>query len=186
MTAAQLQQVIASIYPAAVTASTSTYTMAVDTSGNATIALWNNTLGTEPTTAQLTAALTALQLAAAQQSQIATLDASYNGNRYGAPVAITSGSTTLTFPTDTATQMNVMGLLAAYGLPNSVAVPTGGIPLQDNSGTTQTLTLAQVQQLAGAIANQSISAWQTLDSLQAQVSAATTIAAVQAIVWPAN
>jgi hypothetical protein len=184
MTAAQLQQAVASIYPSVTGPSSSTYTVVTDSSGNATISLWNNAQGAQPTAAQLTAAYNTALLNAAQATQLTTITASYNTNRYGAPVSVTSGTTTLTFPTDTLTQTNIIGLLVAYGLPNAQAAPAGGVPLKDASGNVQSLTVAQLQQLAGAIAAQSISAWQTYVSLEAQINAATTVAAVQAITWP--
>jgi len=48
------------------------------------------------------------------------------------------------------------------------------------------LTYAQLQSLAQAMATQSMTAWQTVQGLAAQVMAATTVAAVQAVVWPAS
>ncbi len=178
MTLTELQQAILSIYPTAVYPST--YTVAVDTSGNATIALWNNSIGVQPTATQLADALAVLEVKPAQTAQLATLLASYNAQRYGAPVPIVSGTTTWSFPTDTLTQTNVMGYLVAF---NAATTPAGGLPLQDVNGTVQMLTYAEMQALALAIGTQSIAAWQKLKTLEAEVMAATTVAAVQAIVW---
>lgn len=183
MTLSQLQQAVTYLFPTAVYPTT--YTATVDSSGNATIALWNNTLGAQPTTDQLTTALAASQLAQAKTTQNALVTDSYNTARYGTPVSISVSGVTLTFPVDVVTQQNVMGYLCAYGLPNASAMPVGGVPLQDASNSVQMLTLPDLQNLAGVIANQSASAWTTMNSLLNQIAAATTVTAAQAIVWPA-
>jgi hypothetical protein len=180
MTLIQLQQCVQAIYPAAIYPAN--YSATVDTSGNATINLWNNAIGVQPTAAQLTAQLAAMQLAQAQTAQTAVLTAAYTTARYGTPVSLASGSpaTTLSFPTDTLTQSNIMGYLVAFTAANAPAQ----MPLQDASGNVQMLTYAQLQTLAQSMATQSMTAWQTLQGLITQVLAATTVAAVQAIVWP--
>jgi hypothetical protein len=180
MTLTDLQAALAYLYPAASMPGANNWSLATDAQGNASILLWNNTLGTQPTTDQLATALTATQTAAARVTQIATLTASYGKARYGTPVSLTVGSTTLTFPTDTATQTNVTGYLVAFTATNAPAQ----MPLQDSSQTVQMLTYAELQTLAQAIANESISAFTTLVNLTAQVDAAATVAAVQAITWP--
>lgn len=188
MTSAQIVQVLKVLYPTALQGND--YTLTVDSSGNAAIALWSTTLGTPPgtppTPAALQAALDSQTLSQAVAAQTATIMAAYNANRYGAPVSISNGTSTLTFPTDALTQQNIAYLLVAFGLPNAVAAPSAGMPLEDSSGNVQMLTVPQLQQLAGAIANQSITAWLTLKNLLAQVNAATTVAAVQAVVWPSS
>lgn len=185
MTVQQLQAAVASLFPAA--KYPGSYTMSVDTSGNATIALWDNTLGAEPTTAQLSAALTAMQLAAAQQTQISTVTSAYEAARFGATVSITSGSNTMTFPTDPTTQTNISGLLQGYIADaarngSNPKLPTT-MPLEDSSKTVQSLTQAQLQDLAVLIVQESVTAFNKYKSLVAQINAATTIPAVQAIVW---
>jgi len=180
MTLIQLQQCVQAIYPAAIYPAN--YSAVVDGSGNATIGLWNNAIGVQPTAAQLTAQLAAMQLAQAQSTQIALLTAAYTTARYGTPVSLVSGATTLSFPTDTLTQSNIMGYLVAFTSANAPAA----MPLQDASEKVQTLTYAQLQSLAQAMATQSMTAWQTVQGLAAQVMAATTVAAVQAVVWPAS
>jgi hypothetical protein len=182
MTTTELQQALAYLFPTAAVPGASNWTLTTDANGNASIVLWNNSLGTQPTIAQLTTALTACQVQQAQTAQNVTLQAAYTKARYGTPVTLTSGSTMLTFPTDTATQTNVMGYLTAFTSANAPAQ----MPLQDASETIQMLTFAQLQTLAQTIATESISAYSTLVSLSAQVAAATTVAAVQAVTWPTS
>lgn len=179
MTLAELQQAVAFLFAAAVYGQS--YTAAVDASGNATIALWNNALGAQPDATALSTALSGAQLAAAKTAQMETLVSAYSAARYGTPVTVTSGSTTLSFPADQATQMNVSGYLVAYASPNT---PPASMPLADVNGVAQSVTYAELQQMAKAIADQSVSAFNQLQTLQAQVAAATTISAVQAVVWP--
>jgi hypothetical protein len=177
MTLLQLQQVLAILFPNAAPGS---WQVTTDTFGNASIALWNNSIGAQPTAAQLTAALASVQLQQTQAAQVATLNASYQTARYGTPVTLISGTATLSFPTDVATQTNVTGYLVAFTATTAPAT----MPLQDVNGVTQQVTYAQLQTLAASIATQSITAYTTLEGLLAQVGAATTAAAVQAIVWP--
>ncbi len=179
MTLQQLQSSIAYLFPSA--APNVSYTTVVDSTGNATIALWNNALGAQPTTAQLTSALATVELAPSKAAQITTLDSSYQTARYNTPVTITSTTkASWVFPTDASTQTSIMGYLAAF---DASDWPSAGLPLQDSSGTVQTTQYADVKAIAQAIANQSVAVWQKLQTLIAQVNAATTVAAVQAIVW---
>ena len=158
------------------------YTMVVDVNGNATIGLWDNTLGTQPTTDQLAAASLTLQLSPAKLAQTAVLEAAYNKARYGAPVTITASSgTSVTFPTDSATQFNVVGYRSAY---DQTDWPADGVPLQDATGAVPLLTCADMKTLAKTIAEQSRLAWVTMMGLVTQVNAATTLDAVNAVNWP--
>lgn len=139
MTLAELQQAVLYLVPKAVYSQS--YTAAVDSSGSATIALWDNSLGAQPDATALATALTAAQLAQAKTAQAATLGAAYNAARYGTPVAVTSGSTTLTFPADQATQLNISGYLVAYASPNT---QPASMPLADVDGVAQRVTYAQL------------------------------------------
>jgi hypothetical protein len=179
MTSNDLQAAIAYIYPAV--KYPGSYTMVVDVTNNATIGLWDNTVGIQPTVDQLAAASLALQLNPAKLTQIATLETAYATARYGTPVTITSAaSASLTFPTDTYTQSNVIGYLVAY---DATDWPSTNVPLQDASGAIQMLAFADMKLLAKTIADSSMTVWQHLMTLLGQVEAATTVAAVQAIVW---
>lgn len=182
MTQTDLQNAVAAIYPNIVYPGS--YTIVLDTSGNASIGLWNNSVGPQPTVAQLTAALAQIPLTQAQTAQNAALLTSYNMARYGTTATITpaAGGAALTFPTDPSTQQNIIGYLVAF---NATDAPAQ-MPLADANNAAQMLTYADIQALAKLIATQSIAVWQTLKSLQAQVATATTIAAVQAVVWPSH
>lgn len=181
MTSVDLQTAIAHLYPGA--PSPSGYTITVDSAGNATIASWTPDLagGPEPTATELAAALTAAQLMQAQRQQEQVLAQAYQAARYGAPITITTAAgVTLTFDTTTTTQMAVMGYLVAF---NAANWPSAGVPLQDLAGAIHLLTLADMQSVAVATANQSIAAWTKLQTLLASVQAATSVAAVTSVVW---
>ena len=178
MTLAELQQAVRQLFPSAIYGPS--YTAAVDASGNATIALWNNTLGAQPTDTALSDALAASQLATAKAQQEEALVKAYSAARWGTPVSITSGSTTLTFPTDTATQTNVAHYLSVF---RGMATLPGSVPLADSGGVVQSITPAQVQSYAEAVLTQSTAAFQKLSQLLGQVKAATTVADVEAVVW---
>lgn len=147
-----------------------------------TINGWNTAkLGAQPNVATLQQAWDSVLVQQARVAQDAVLVASYTTARYGTPVTIKAASgTSLTFPTDQATQLNVTGYLVAYMSP---ATPPASMPLVDSSGKTQSITYADLQEIAKATADASVAAFTKLESLQAQVAAADTIAAVQGISW---
>jgi hypothetical protein len=173
----QLQQAVQYLSPSAIYQVS--YTVSVDGDGNGTLDVWNSVLGAQPSADQLTTALAAAQLLGAQTMQTAAITAAYQAARYGASVSLTVGSTTLSFPTDPTTQTNIMGYLVAFTAETAPAT----MPLLDASGNTQSLTYTQLQTLAQSIASQSITIWQSYTSLCAQIEAATTISALQAITW---
>lgn len=177
MTLANLQQAVAYLFPSSVYSVT--WTANTSDSSNVVIALWNGTLGAQPTASQLAAALASSQLQTAQTAQTAILQTAYEGARYGTPLAIVIGTASVQFPTNAATQTNVMGYLTAY----SAATSPATVPLQDATGSVQNLTYAELQSLAAAIADQSIAAWTKLQGLLASVQTATTVAAVGAVTW---
>lgn len=181
MTLSDLQSAVTYLFPTAVYGQN--YTAAVDAQGNATINLWSNALGMQPTPDALATALNDSVLDAARTSQIATLTSSYQGNRWGANVTIPAetGGTRLAFPLDPATQSNVMGYLVAYQAPNQ---PPKTMPLLDASGVVQQLTYSQLSLLAGIIADRAIAAFTQYQDLVTQVKAATTVAAIEAVMWP--
>lgn len=180
MTLSDLQSAVTYLFPTAVYGQN--YTAAVDAQGNATINLWSNALGAQPTPDALVTALNDSVLDAARTSQIATLTSSYQGERWGCNVTIPeTGGTRLAFPLDPATQSNVMGYLVAYQAPNQ---PPKTMPLLDASGMVQQLTYRQLSLLAGIIADRSIAAFTQYQSLLAQVNAAATVAAIEAVTWP--
>jgi len=124
-------------------------------------------------------------LAEAQAAQIATLQAAYRS-------AIT----------DPVTFKNAAGVTSTYAFGETVTM--GGTNAQalltqiidagaaawtacvwfDTSGKAQTMTFADLQGLAAAIEARETPDEQQLMTLIAQVQAATTVAAAQAVVWP--
>lgn len=181
MTFSDLQEAVSYLFPASVYGQN--YTAAVDTQGNATINLWSNALGVQPTPAALTTALNDASLNAASAVQVAALTSSYQAARWGRDVILDqSGGGKLVFPSDASTQSNVMGYLVAYASPNQ---PPKTMPLLDASGVVQQVTYSQLSLLAGMIADRAITAFTLYQSLLAQIKAATTVAAIEAVVWPA-
>lgn len=173
MNAFLLQQVMTALFPGAVYQSD--WTMAVDSAGNATIRTWNNALGAQPTTAELTAQLTALLLGQAKLAQAATLQAAFAA-AVASPVTYMSAS----FANDPAHQQLLSRATQAFTLAN--AVPSGFF-VPDVNSVPVTMTLAQLQGLVQAIATQEWAAFTKWITLQKAVATATTVAAVQAVVW---
>lgn len=126
-----------------------------------------------PTTAQL--------LEVAQTAQITALTAAYQ-SAIVVPVSYTSkGGVTKTYQADAASVANLSQMLLAFAA--SQAVPAGFYWVSlDN--TQVPFTYADMQGLAAAFGTQGAAAFQQLQSLKAQVNAATTVSAVQAVVWP--
>jgi Domain of unknown function (DUF4376) len=144
-----------------------------------TLLNWNSTkLGAQPTVAILQQAWPSVLLQQAQTTQLATLQTAYQAAAY-TPVSYMS----TTFPC-TANAIHLMqGALlqgsTPQGLPSS-------FNWYDVSGSGVAMTLTQLQSLANLFFGQINGAYQTLQSLTAQVNAATTTAAVQAITWPTS
>jgi hypothetical protein len=179
MTLQELQEAVRELFPSSIYGVN--WTASVDAAGDATIALWNNAIGTEPSTATLESALSASQLTAAKLAQNAVLLRAYENARYGTPVSITTvAGKALSFPSDTATQTNVMGYLAVFA---GMSAKPASVPLLDANSALQSIAPADVQAIAEAILQASQTAFVKLAGLQSQVSAATTIANVQAVVW---
>jgi hypothetical protein len=178
MTQVELQQAVRQLYPSSIY--NVDWTVVVDTSGTATLKLWNNALGPQPTDTELAAALAASQLAVAKATQTSQLLAAYQTEVYNTPVSLTVGSNTYSFPVDDATQTNITKYLSVFA---KMTTPPATVPLADANGKPQQLSPADLQALAELILTQSVSAWTKLVQLQAQVAAATTIAAVQGISW---
>lgn len=178
MNAQALQQAIGYLFPLAI--SSTNYTLAVDGSGNAAIKLWDNTLGPEPTATQLMAALISGQLASAQIGQQSLILAAYKRARWGTPVSLTVGANIYSFPTDAETQLNVSHYIAANILQQSA---TTTYPLLDVNGAVQMLNYTQIVALAQAIQSTALAAFSRKSILFAQIAAATTVTAVQALVW---
>lgn len=119
------------------------------------------------------AILRAPTLAQAQANQIATLTASYS-SVIQLPVAYMS----TTFQADTDSQNTLNKVLVAL----NGAVPSGFYWV-DASNNQVAMTFAQLQGLAAAMMAQGWTAFTRLQTLKAQVKSATTVSAVQAVLW---
>lgn len=173
MNQSQLLNVLSNMYPSAMFIRD--YTIAVDDSGNATVATWRGALGTQPTADRLAAELTTLQLQQAQDAQIAVLQAAYSANGY-APVSYMGAS----FPSDPNTLLLLSCTLVQGSTPQGLP---SGFAWYDATGTGVAMTLTQLQGLGNAIFAQVYAAYVKLQGLIAQVESASTVAGMQAVVW---
>ena len=129
-----------------------------------------------PTAAQL--------LAQAQAAQIATLQAAYKA-AINTPVSFKNAAgITSTYPAGNSIALN--GATAMQNLSNAITAGSAGWSLGkwlDTNNVAQTFTYADLQGLAAAMEAQETLDWQDLVAKVAEVQAATTVAAVQAIVF---
>jgi len=131
-----------------------------------------------PTTAQLLSAAQTTQVASLTKSCAAAIVGGYTSSALGSPY---------TYPSKTTDQINMMGSVTASlvpGLASTWTTPFWCAPVSTGVWVYQNHTAAQIQQ-AGLDGKTWILTNQTnLANLNSQVMAATTVAAVQAIVWP--
>lgn len=121
-----------------------------------------------------------LTLAQAQTAQAALLNAAY-ASAVVQPVSYTSkGGVTKTFQADSASQTTLMQATQGYTLTG--AVPNGFYWVSADN-TQVPFTLADLSGLYQAMLAQGWDAFQKKQSLKAQIKAAATVAAVQAITW---
>lgn len=120
-----------------------------------------------------------ITLPQAQASQLGIMVSAYQNAISQNVTFTTAGSVTESFTADPGSISNVQNMLAAY---SAKGVPTGFYWLSvDNVQVT--FTLADLQSLAKAMGDQGWAAFQHLQAQKASILAATTVAAVQAIVW---
>lgn len=174
MNQSELVSSIQALYPNALR--NSGYTVSVDSSGNATIALWANSIGSQPTTAQLTAALATLQLTQAQTAQVAVIEAAFQVAAYETPVSYLGN----TYWCDSQSQFMLLGAAFGYGLAG--AVPSG-FTWWSSTGVAVPFTLSQLQGLATTVLGAFQQNFSKRKALLAQIAAATSVTAVQAVVW---
>jgi hypothetical protein len=119
-------------------------------------------------------------LAQAQQAQIATLTAAYQ-TAIVQPVSYTSkGGVTKTYQADPQSLSNLQNTL--LGLQVAGATPSGFYWVAADNAQVPFI-YADLQALAAALLAQGWAAFQKLQTLKAEVNAATTVSAVQAVVW---
>lgn len=120
-------------------------------------------------------------LVQAQTSQIALLQSAFRQEEQ-APISITLASgVTTSFGMTPHDWTKIVGLYSKY-VAKGVALPSG-YQIPDANGTLQTVTVADIENLFNAGETQMTGAITKLASLVDQVKAATTVSAVQAIVW---
>jgi hypothetical protein len=173
MTQNDMIAAIASLFP------TAQYTVdfTIKVANNvATLLTWNNALGTQPTDAVMASALAAIQLNSYKGIQSATIESSYQNAALNTPIAYMG----TTFWTDADSQFKL--LAAAWGFDKLGAVPAG-FAWWDSTGAAVPMTLAQLDGLALATLNAGNATFIKRKTYLATIAAATTVAAVQAVVW---
>ena len=124
---------------------------------------------------------TSVLLAQAQASQIALLQSAFQKAEQ-APVSITLVSgVTPSFGMTPHDWVKIVGLYSKY-VAKGVALPSG-YQIPDVNGVLQSVTVTDIENLFDAGETQMTGAISKLASLVGQVEAATTVSAVQAIVW---
>ena len=149
------------------------------------ITYWNTTkLGQQPTLTQLEAAWPAAQLQAAQTAQRALINASciaamtggFQSSALGAPY---------TYPSTLTDQHNLSGSVVASLLPNLPSTWTTPFWCKNSSGVWAMVehTAAQIQQVGIDGKAWITTCQQQKASLDARINAATTVSAVQSVLW---
>lgn len=119
-------------------------------------------------------------LADAQATQISALYAAYNTAIAGGVTYTSKGGIAKAYQSDTGSINDVLQMQAAFQAAG--AMPAGFYWVATDN-TQVPFTYADVQGLANAMGLLGVSSFAQLQTLKAQVKAATTVAAVQAIVW---
>jgi len=178
----QLVQVLKSLFPSAM--QNKDYEVAVDQSDNATIALWNPALGTAPTADQLTAALNTLLLAQAKAAQMAAVAAASVAAQTSGFSSSALGSA-YSYPSGTQDQANLTALVTASMIPGNPSGWTCLFWCTSGAGVSNFVahTAAQIQKVGQDALTAIMAAKQKQLTLTMEIEAATSVAAVQAIVW---
>jgi hypothetical protein len=124
----------------------------------------------------------AMELAQAQQAQIAALEAGMNATFNAGFSSSAISSTAITFPFDSASQVKWSWLQGVVNSTTSSTFPTN-LTVKDASNNKYTVTYAQAQQLVMNAMTFYLAQTGQFSTLEDDVLAATTVSAVQAIVW---
>jgi hypothetical protein len=130
------------------------------------------------------APVVAVALATAQATQALLLDAACQAQIY-AGFTSTALGTAYTYPAKDTDQQNLTASVLSSLMPGLASTWTTPFWCEDSNGNWAYVvhTAAQIQQVGQDGKNAILTAMQQLQTLNAQVSAATTVAAVQAITW---
>lgn len=120
-------------------------------------------------------------LAAAQSTQIAALTKSYNAAIITPVAFTTTAGVASTYQADAISQQYLARAVTGYRIAGSVP---SGFYWRSAGNTNVPFTFADLEGLYTAMLTQGWQAFVQLQNLKAQVMAATTISAVQAVVWP--
>ena len=124
--------------------------------------------------------VTDMALADAQTGRIATLTTAYNTATQASVSYTSKGGVTQTFQSDSQAISNLSKMLLAFQ--STTTVPTGFYWVAADN-TQVPFTYTDLQGLANTIGTQGVTAFQHLQTQKASVNSATTVAAVQAVVW---
>jgi hypothetical protein len=182
MTHIQLLNILSILFPGSLYPRD--YTFAEDSAGNASIALWNTTLGIQPTTGQLLAELAKMQLQQAQTVQIAAIATASSTAQTTGFTSSALGSA-YTYPSGLQDQSNLCACCTYSLFPGNASDWTVEFWCSTSAGVGAFVahTAAQIQQV-GRDAQASIMTQKAKqNTLTQQIIAATSIDAVQAVVW---
>jgi hypothetical protein len=129
----------------------------------------------------LTSAPESVLISAAQSAQIAIIDAAYLA-AVTTPVAFTTGAgVASTYQADPVSQQTLSRAMQTYKAAGSVP---SGFYWRSAGNTNVAFTLADLEGLDAAMMAQGWAAFQQKVTLKEDIAAATTVSAVQAVVWP--
>lgn len=142
-----------------------------------TLLTWKAELGAQPSQEQIQTTLDSIQLEGYKRLQATVIEASYQNATYNTAI----GYMGTTWWTDQNSQSMLMGALVVFGATNSVPE---GFQWWDATNTGVPMTLQELQGLSAAILTRVNTNFVKRKTLLANITAATTVAAVQAIIWP--
>ncbi len=177
-----LPTIISALYP--VSRNLTNYTVGI-VGGAQSITYWDTSaLGPQPTQSQLDAAWPAVELATAQKSQIETISAGCEASIIAGFTSSALGAAYI-YPSKPTDQLNLLGEHSASMNPNNPTTWSTKFWCADANGVwdIRVHTAAQIQQVFNDGVARKLACIEQNKSLANQVMAATTVAAVQAIVW---
>jgi Domain of unknown function (DUF4376) len=175
------EQVIAYLTINNIAYNISDYQTVSDGDGNESIALWNtDSLGAEPTSDQLSSALTIYSLSQQKTSKIKALYSNYQASVQSDVTYTTKSGVTKSFQADFVSQDTLEKATVGYGLLQQVP---DGFYWVSSDNTQVPFSLDDLRGLYSVMLSQGQQAFNHLQNLKKSVAEATTVDAVQAIVW---
>lgn len=175
----QLVQVLEALVPGA--RQKNDYELKVDSNGDSSIKLWNPAVGAMPTTEQLTAQLAANQLLQAKTARIGVIAQASTAAQTTGFSSDALGSTH-TYPSGLQDQANLTSVVLGSVIPGGPDTLLFWCTDGTSSGFAAH-TKTQIQKVGQDALAAIMTVKQKQSTLEGQINAATTVAAVQAIAW---